>query len=186
MSQSASSLLCHRCQTVFQPPLVGALQPGALVRCPSCRWEAPAQEFGEGGSVKQQRPAADSPEELPFRIKGKWLLFECPHCDFPQKMKAKEADASLLDCGHCGLEILPPDIETGKAAQLTRASAEQLQHISQMNVRAVRIGTGKTGEEEGASPLARGGRSGSATGLPSSVFVCRYPPLVTLGFSESA
>lgn len=160
------------------------VQTAPLLRCPHCRSEAPPRQFHymplndpfdagkEDGMPAllsaiehlddddtREKPEAREHEtedaSEPFRLKGKWMHFDCPHCQWPLRLKAAEAESSLMDCGHCGLELMPPDPATGAHARLTRASAEQISRISSADMRSVRLGRGQA---QGQSVMARADR----------------------------
>ncbi len=86
--------------------------------------------------VKSPTPPADTQA---FLVEGKWLRFGCPNCRMPIRIRMREAAESLVDCSHCGLEVIPPDPDLDVPAQLTRASAAK---IDQRWMEKLRFGKG--------------------------------------------
>jgi predicted RNA-binding Zn-ribbon protein involved in translation (DUF1610 family) len=173
MSNQVYQVSCTKCNGMF---VTENVQTAPLLRCPHCRREAPPRQFNyvhnnqpfevaqeglpalfsdiEHAEDEENNDIHESDPELEtFKIKGKWVHFDCPHCTWPLRIRSSDASSSLMDCGHCGLELIPPDVETGMAAQLTRSSSKQLDQITKADIRSVRLGSGKSG---GDSIVAKG------------------------------
>jgi len=81
--------------------------------------------------------AQREPVESDFRIRGKWLQFDCPHCVRPMRLLVDDA-GGLVDCAHCGLELIAPEPEIGRGARLSRASEGRVGSIARYNLRDLR------------------------------------------------
>ena len=144
MPTPSLTLQCRQCSGVFATPKVDF---SSLVQCPHCATAAPVTEFealkettGEEPEIGQSISADDAMEQAPaattptppegdFQVRGKWLQFDCPHCIRPMRLVAEDA-GGLVDCAHCGLELIAPDPAIGRGARLSRASEVQVKSIS--------------------------------------------------------
>ena len=110
-------------------------------------------------------PATHAPEgsskEGSFQVRGKWLQFDCPHCVRPMRLIAEDA-GGLVDCAHCGLELIAPDPAIGRGARLSRASENRVGSLSRYNLRDLRgdqIEHEKTKTPEDAMPFSLAGET---------------------------
>ena len=144
MPSPSLTLQCRQCGGVFATPKVDF---SSLVQCPHCSTAAPVTEFeaiteatGEETEIGQSISSDDAMEQAPaaatppppegdFQVRGKWLQFDCPHCIRPMRLVAEDA-GGLVDCAHCGLELIAPDPAIGRGARLSRASEVQVKSIS--------------------------------------------------------
>ncbi|MEM9478828.1 MAG: hypothetical protein AAGA58_04105 [Verrucomicrobiota bacterium] len=79
----------------------------------------------------------------PYRVEGAWVKFGCPHCKTMLRLRVRDTEDCLVDCPSCGLEIIPPDLEEGTQAELSRASAAK---IEEEYAKSFRPGAGSTEE----------------------------------------
>ncbi len=89
-------------------------------------------------------------------MRGKWLQFDCPHCLRPMRLIAEDA-GGLVDCAHCGLELVAPDPAIGRGARLSRASEGRVGSLSRYNLRNLRedqIKHSKTNQPEDPGPFS--------------------------------
>lgn len=98
-------------------------------------------EIGQTPPVPEQSdpqpPPVSKPNEGGFQVRGKWLQFDCPHCVRPMRLIVEDA-GGLVDCAHCGLELIAPDPAIGRGAQLSRASEGRVGSIASYNLRGLR------------------------------------------------
>ncbi len=179
MSRSLFKVTCLQCHAAFSTPFP---QETARLRCPECSREAPGREFVYGHepavepiTTQDEKPALFSlAGDTAFERRGKWLLFKCPHCQWAMRIREEVSATSIIDCGRCGLEILPPDPEAGTPATLTRAGAVRLGRLPS-------AGTSGEGAGTGGRPLpARGivrSESASETPLEDPVGMWKGPSL---------
>lgn len=82
-------------------------------------------------------PDAASRSDSKFTVRGKWLQFDCPHCIRPMRLIAEDA-GGLVDCAHCGLELIAPDPAIGRGARLSRASEGKVGQIARSDPRTLK------------------------------------------------
>ncbi|MEM0895924.1 MAG: hypothetical protein AAGJ79_03485 [Verrucomicrobiota bacterium] len=84
-------------------------------------------------------------EAEPYRVEGAWVKFGCPHCKTMLRIRVRDTEDCLVDCTHCGVEIIPPDLEEDLQAELSRASAAK---IEEEYAKSFRPGAGSSEEIE--------------------------------------
>ena len=123
MSSPSLTLQCRHCHGIFAAPKTDVSD---LVCCPHCATAAPMIEFSAiGGAALEELPVGTpigwepaepdqqnvlghAKNDANFVVRGKWLQFDCPHCVRPMRLIAEDA-GGLVDCAHCGLELIAPD-----------------------------------------------------------------------------
>jgi len=165
MSRSQFTVTCQQCRAAFSTPFP---QETAHLRCPGCAREAPGREFdyarmahfGLAGAPEQGDVLFAPAKSTAFERRGEWILFKCPHCEWAMRIQEALSATSLVDCGRCGLEILPPDPEAGTPATLTAAGALRLGRTSPVPTSCARGGEAAVGMRGGSGGPERPGERG--------------------------